>query len=123
MRIRKKNKLMIIKTIIMKIFKELILKKNLKTVGKRALRVVDNLALGGAISKTTDSSEHSPAGTIPILQDPALAIHPPMLYMGYVGFSLVFSLGIASLFKKNDDTIYPWYRSTERIAQTLLIRI
>jgi len=68
MRIRKKNKLMIIKTIIMKIFKELILKKNLKTVGKRALRVVDNLALGGAISKTTDSSEHSPAGTIPVLE-------------------------------------------------------
>jgi len=43
-------------------------------------------------------------GLNPILQDPALAIHPPMLYMGYVGFSLVFSLGIASLFKKNDDT-------------------
>jgi len=43
-------------------------------------------------------------GLNPILQDPALAIHPPMLYMGYVGFSLVFSLGIASLFKKNNDT-------------------
>jgi len=43
-------------------------------------------------------------GLNPILQDPALAIHPPMLYMGYVGFSLVFSLGIASLFKKNDNT-------------------
>ena len=42
-------------------------------------------------------------GLNPILQDPALAIHPPMLYMGYVGFSLVFSLGIASLFKKSDD--------------------
>ena len=43
-------------------------------------------------------------GLNPILQDPALAIHPPMLYMGYVGFSLVFSLGIASLFKKSDET-------------------
>ena len=42
-------------------------------------------------------------GLNPILQDPALAIHPPMLYMGYVGFSLVFSLGIASLFKKSDN--------------------
>ena len=28
-------------------------------------------------------------GLNPILQDPALAIHPPMLYLGYVGFSLV----------------------------------
>ena len=52
----------------MKIFKELLLKKNLKTVGKRALRVVDNIALGGAISKTTDTSDHSPAGTIPYLE-------------------------------------------------------
>jgi len=59
MRIRKKNKLMIIKTLIMKIFKELLLKKNLKTVGKRAF---------GAISKTTDTSDHSPAGTIPVLE-------------------------------------------------------
>ena len=42
-------------------------------------------------------------GLNPILQDPALAIHPPMLYLGYVGFSLVFSLGIASLLKSNDD--------------------
>ncbi len=39
-------------------------------------------------------------GLNPILQDPALAIHPPMLYLGYVGFSLVFSLGIASLLSK-----------------------
>ena len=42
-------------------------------------------------------------GLNPILQDPALAIHPPMLYLGYVGFSLVFSLAIASLLYKNSD--------------------
>ena len=42
-------------------------------------------------------------GLNPILQDPALAIHPPMLYLGYVGFSLVFSLAIASLLRKNSD--------------------
>ena len=40
-------------------------------------------------------------GLNPILQDPALAIHPPMLYLGYVGFSLVFSIAIASLLSKN----------------------
>ena len=42
-------------------------------------------------------------GLNPILQDPALAIHPPMLYIGYVGFSLVFSLAIASLLRNNSD--------------------
>tara|TARA_B100000579_G_scaffold437376_1_gene466462 strand:- start:836 stop:2506 length:1671 start_codon:yes stop_codon:yes gene_type:complete len=42
-------------------------------------------------------------GLNPILQDPALAIHPPMLYLGYVGFSLVFSLAIASLLRSSAD--------------------
>ena len=45
-------------------------------------------------------------GLNPILQDPALAIHPPMLYLGYVGFSLVFSLAIASLLRTNSDQIW-----------------
>ena len=30
-------------------------------------------------------------GLNPILQDPALAIHPPILYLGYVGSSIIFS--------------------------------
>ena len=33
----------------------------------------------------------------PLLQDPGLAIHPPMLYMGYVGMSVAFSFAIAAL--------------------------
>jgi cytochrome c-type biogenesis protein CcmF len=37
-------------------------------------------------------------GFNPILQDPALAIHPPLLYIGYVGLSAAFSISIASLF-------------------------
>ena len=49
-------------------FHSRILNKKINRIHKRALRVVDNLALGGAISKTTDSSEHSPAGTIPVLE-------------------------------------------------------
>jgi len=36
-------------------------------------------------------------GLNPILQDPALAIHPPFLYLGYVGYSLIFSFSIAGL--------------------------
>ena len=33
----------------------------------------------------------------PLLQDPGLVFHPPMLYMGYVGFSVAFAFAIASL--------------------------
>ena len=51
-------------------------------------------------------------GLNPILQDPALAIHPPMLYLGYVGFSLVFSLAIASLLREN--TNQDWIIETRR---------
>ena len=36
-------------------------------------------------------------GLNPILQDPALAIHPPLLYLGFVGSSIYFSAGISSL--------------------------
>jgi len=36
-------------------------------------------------------------GLNPILQDPALAFHPPLLYTGYVGFSMAFSFAIAAL--------------------------
>jgi len=36
-------------------------------------------------------------GFNPILQDPALAIHPPLLYIGYVGFSAAFSISVATL--------------------------
>ena len=36
-------------------------------------------------------------GLNPLLQDPALAFHPPFLYLGYVGFSFVFSLAAAGL--------------------------
>jgi len=42
-------------------------------------------------------------GLNPILQDPALAIHPPMLYAGYVGYSIVFSFAIAGIIQKKID--------------------
>ena len=47
-------------------------------------------------------------GFNPILQDPALAIHPPLLYIGYVGFSAVFSFGIAALRIENNNK-FPWH--------------
>ncbi len=39
-------------------------------------------------------------GLTPILQDPALAAHPPLLYGGYVGFSLCFAFAIAALMQR-----------------------
>ena len=43
-------------------------------------------------------------GLNPILQDPALAIHPPILYLGYVGTSLIFSAALAALICKKIDS-------------------
>ena len=48
-------------------------------------------------------------GFNPILQDPALAIHPPLLYFGYVGFSAAFSLSIATMHLGKNSEI-PWYK-------------
>mgnify|MGYP001200287323 CR=1 FL=1 len=47
-------------------------------------------------------------GFNPILQDPALAVHPPLLYIGYVGFSAAFSISVATLNLDNSEKI-PWY--------------
>jgi cytochrome c-type biogenesis protein CcmF len=49
----------------------------------------------------------------PILQDPGLAIHPPLLYLGYVGFSIVFSLAAGALIGGRTDAAFarfirPW---------------
>ena len=46
----------------------------------------------------------------PLLQDPALAIHPPMLYAGYVGFSVVFSLAVAALIEGRPVRLPAWAR-------------
>ena len=47
-------------------------------------------------------------GFNPILQDPALAIHPPLLYFGYVGLSAAFSFSIATMRLHNSDEV-PWH--------------
>lgn len=45
----------------------------------------------------------------PLLQDPGLIIHPPMLYMGYVGFAVAFAFAIAALIQGKLDS--HWARS------------
>ena len=52
-------------------------------------------------------------GLNPILQDPALAIHPPLLYIGFVGSSIYFSAALSALVSKIDakslaTSIKPW---------------
>ncbi len=50
-------------------------------------------------------------GLNPILQDPALAFHPPFLYAGYVGFSIAFSFAIAALIDGRIDAAWArWVR-------------
>src|SRR5882724_5538861 len=49
----------------------------------------------------------------PILQDPAMAIHPPMLYTGYVGFSVAFAFACAAMLEGRMDQVWarwtrPW---------------
>jgi len=47
----------------------------------------------------------------PLLQDPGLAIHPPLLYIGYVGFSVAFAFAIAAMLSGNlDQTWAKWTR-------------
>ena len=47
----------------------------------------------------------------PALQDPALAFHPPMLYLGYVGLSVVFSFAVAALIEGRLDRAWArWVR-------------
>ena len=47
----------------------------------------------------------------PVLQDPGLAFHPPLLYLGYVGFSIVFSFAIAALIEGRVDAAWArWVR-------------
>jgi cytochrome c-type biogenesis protein CcmF len=50
-------------------------------------------------------------GLNPVLQDPALAFHPPFLYAGYVGFSMAFSFAIAALIDGRVDAAWArWVR-------------
>lgn len=57
----------------------------------------------------------------PLLQDPGLIIHPPMLYMGYVGFSVAFSFAIAALLGGTLDSAWArWSRPWTLVAWVFL---
>ncbi|HEY5412256.1 MAG TPA: heme lyase CcmF/NrfE family subunit, partial [Caulobacteraceae bacterium] len=57
----------------------------------------------------------------PLLQDPFLAIHPPFLYAGYVGFSVVFSFAVAALIQGKVDAAWArWVRPWTLAAWSFL---
>src|SRR6478736_2057209 len=57
----------------------------------------------------------------PLLQDPGMVFHPPMLYMGYVGFSVAFAFAIAALLSGQLDATWArWSRPWTTIAWMFL---
>jgi len=57
----------------------------------------------------------------PLLQDPGMVLHPPMLYMGYVGFSVAFSFAVAALLAgRLDATWARWSRPWTTVAWVFL---
>ena len=57
----------------------------------------------------------------PLLQDPGMVIHPPLLYMGYVGFSVAFAFAIAALIGGNLDATWArWTRPWTTVAWMFL---
>jgi cytochrome c-type biogenesis protein CcmF len=57
----------------------------------------------------------------PLLQDPGMVIHPPMLYMGYVGFSVAFAFAIAALWSGRLDVTWArWSRPWSIVAWLFL---
>ena len=60
-------------------------------------------------------------GLNPQLQDPGFVMHPPMLYMGYVGFSMAFSFAVAALIEGRVDAAWArWVRPWTLAAWTFL---
>ena len=57
----------------------------------------------------------------PLLQDPGMVFHPPLLYMGYVGFSVAFAFAIAALIGGNLDATWArWTRPWTTVAWMFL---
>src|SRR5690349_7514397 len=57
----------------------------------------------------------------PLLQDPGMVLHPPMLYMGYVGFSVAFAFAIAALLAGRLDAAWArWSRPWTNVAWVFL---
>ena len=57
----------------------------------------------------------------PLLQDPGMVLHPPMLYMGYVGFSVAFAFAVSALLSGKMDAAWArWSRPWTTVAWMFL---
>jgi cytochrome c-type biogenesis protein CcmF len=95
----------------------------------RILAVMGWLALGFLLFMLTTSNPFdrlvpaAPDGRDlnPLLQDPGMVAHPPMLYMGYVGFSVAFAFAVAALIGGNLDAAWArWTRPWTTVAWLFL---
>ena len=59
----------------------------------------------------------------PLLQDPGMVIHPPMLYMGYVGLSVAFSFAVAALIGGNLDATWARWTRPWTVAAWIFLTI
>src|SRR5262249_30226303 len=85
----------------------------------RVLGIMGGIAVGFLLFMLLTSTPFArmfppaPAGRAlnPLLQDPGMVFHPPLLYMGYVGFSVAFAFAIAALLGgRLDSTWARWSR-------------
>jgi cytochrome c-type biogenesis protein CcmF len=99
------------------------------TVTSRVLGVLGLISAGFALFILTTSNPFErmwpPAADgrdlNPLLQDPALAIHPPMLYTGYVGMSVPFAFAVAAMLEGKLDSLWArWVRPWTTVAWMFL---
>ncbi len=104
------------------------LPRNLKALVVATQGVLGVLFLGFAVFASNPFTRLDPL-SMPVegrslnalLQDPALALHPPFLYAGYVGFSVVFSFAVAALIEGRVDAAWArWVRPWTLAAWSLL---
>ena len=62
--------------------------------------------------KPSEKLLNASSGLNPLLQHPLMVIHPPLLYLGYIGFSVPFAFAISALINKKIDA--DWIRTTRR---------
>ena len=86
-----------------------------RTLGVQGALAVGSMAyllLASSPYLRLDPAPFQGAELNPLLQDPALALHPPMLYLGYVGYSFVFALAAAGLMEGRIDR--DWAKEARR---------
>ena len=104
-------------------------KKLPETFSARVIAVLGLLSIGFLLfmlltSNPFDRLMPAPADGAdlnPLLQDPGLAIHPPMLYIGYVGFSVAFAFAVAAMISGDLDLTWAkWTRPWTTVAWLFL---